>query len=250
MTGCPATNNLTTDDLALSSRDGAARSKSRKRGARSRVFALALASSVAIAVLFCPSRAGAQDLVLPPQPAPPPMRYVPDAERARLNSAREPKERVRATLDILEERLASAERDTAAGRFDPAAADLGVYEALLDDVLAYLQPLGRSGSQMKVDAKTRDLYKAIEQTLNRHTARIESVRRVTPQDYQANVRAAFNYARDKRTEALDAFFGATVIRGASPTGEPPPPDANKPPADKKDGSRKPPPDRRRTEEEP
>ena len=241
MTGCPATNNLTTDDLAMLCREEAVRRNSRKRGRRSRVFALALASSVAIAVLFCSSRAGAQDLVLPPQPAPPPMRYVPDAERARLNSAREPKERVRATLDILEERLASAERDTAAGRFDPAAADLGVYEALLDDALAFLKPLGRTGSQMKVDAKTRDLYKLIEQTLNRHTARIESVRRVTPQDYQANVRAAFNYARDKRTEALDAFFGATVIRGASPTGEPPP-DASKPPSDKKDDSRKPPAD--------
>jgi hypothetical protein len=161
--------------------------------------------------------AGAQEPVLPPQPAPPPMKYVPDLERAQLASAAEPKGRVRATLTLLEERLAHAERYTAAGRFDPAAADLGVYQALLDDLLRYLKPVGRNPEGMKVDGKTRDLYKTIELTLNHHTARMEAMRRMTPADYQGNVRAAFLHARDKRTEALDAFFGASVLR--APRGE-------------------------------
>ena len=179
----------------------------------------------------------AQEQVLPPQPAPPPMRYVPDLERAQLASAVEPKERVRATLALLEERLAHAERYTSAGRFDPAAADLGVYQALLDDLLQFLKPVGRSPDGAKVDGKTRDLYKAIELTLNRHTARIESMRRSTPADYQANVRAAFVHARDKRSEALDAFFGASLLR--APRGEAKPGDdpakgaAREPPAAQK-----------------
>ncbi|MFN2480755.1 MAG: hypothetical protein ABR554_04630 [Pyrinomonadaceae bacterium] len=184
--------------------------------------------------------AHAQEPVLPPQPAPPSMKYVPDLERARLAAAAEPKERVRATLSLLEERLAHAERYTAAGRFDPAAADLGVYQALLDDVLQFLKPVGRSPDGSKVDGPTRDLYKAIELALKGHTARIESMRRATPADYQANVRAAFLYARDKRTEALDAFFGASLMRaprgeakpggGDDPAKEPPAAEKKDPPA--------------------
>lgn len=155
--------------------------------------------------------------MLPPQPAPPPMKYVPDLERAQLAAATEPKERLRATLMLLEERLVHAERYTSAGQFDSAAADLGVYQGLLEDLLQFLKPFGRSPDGAKVDSKTRDLYKTIELTLKGHTARIESMRRATPADYQANVRAAFNYARDKRSEALDAFFGASLIR--APRGE-------------------------------
>jgi hypothetical protein len=197
---------------------------------------------IALALFACTlSRpAHAQEPVLPPQPAPPPMRYVPDLERAQLATAAEPKERVRVTLMLLEERLAHAERYTAAGHFDPAAADLGVYEALLDDLFQFLKPVGRSPDGAKVDSKTRDLYKTIELTLNHHTARIESMRRTTPADYQANVRAAFIYARDRRTEALDAFFGASLLRAprgeAKPGGDDPAKAATKepPPAQKKD----------------
>ena len=163
---------------------------------------------------------------MPPQPAPPPMKYVPDLERAQLAVADDPKERVRATLTLLEGRLASAERHTSAGSFDPAAADLGVYQALLDDVLRFLKPVGRSPDGAKVDSKTRDLYKTIELTLKAHTARIEAMRRATPADYQANVRAAFLYARDKRSEALDAFFGAALVR--EPRGETKPVGGNDP----------------------
>ncbi|HEX8160736.1 MAG TPA: hypothetical protein VF538_02465 [Pyrinomonadaceae bacterium] len=176
-----------------------------------------LLSALVLAACALSRPARAQEPVLPPQPAPPPMRYVPDAERAQLASAVEPKARVRATLALLEARLASAERSTAAGRFDPAAADLGVYQALLDDVLQFLKPIGRAPDGVKVDSKTRDLYRSIEQAVKGHTARIETMRRTTPADYQANVRAAFVYARDKRSEALDAFFGAALLR--EPRGE-------------------------------
>jgi hypothetical protein len=174
--------------------------------------ALLLSASLALAACALAGEARAQDSVLPPQPAPPPMRYVPELERAQLASVSDPGDRVRASLNLLEERLAHAERNTAAGHFDPAAADLGVYEAMLDDVLQFLKPVGRSPDGKKVDSRTRDLYKRIEQAINRHTARIEAMRRLTPQDYQGNVRDAFLYARDRRTECLDAFFGANVLR--------------------------------------
>jgi hypothetical protein len=132
--------------------------------------------------------------------------------RSRLNTADAPKERVRATLALLEERLARVESETAANHSDAATADLGVYQALLEDMMLYLKPVGRSPDGRKVDGPTRDLYKHIELALNKHTARIEAVRRQTPEEYQHNVRDAFFYVRDKRTECLDSFFGANVLR--------------------------------------
>lgn len=166
-----------------------------------------------LAALFSAATASqAQESVLPPQPAPPPMKYVPESERAQLDSARDAKQRVRTSLALMEERLTRAEQLTGAGRFDPAAAELGIYEALAEDMLKHLASVGRSADGVRVDGSTRDLYKRIELTLNKHTARIEAMRRVTPQESQGNVRATFFRAREMRTEALNSFFGNTVLR--------------------------------------
>lgn len=172
---------------------------------------LLIAAAVAVAACSAAGAARAQELVLPPQPAPPPMKYLPEEVRAQLSAAASPKERVVSTLGLLEQFLARAEQYTLAQRYDPAAAELGVYQALLDDALEFLKPVGRA-NQGRVDSKTRDLYKRIELALNKHTARIETMRRQTPAQYAANVRAAFLYARDRRTEALESFFTETVIR--------------------------------------
>ena len=156
--------------------------------------------------------ARAQDFVVPPQPAPPPMRYVPEQLRAQLGAlSAKPKDRLRLSLDLMEQHLARVEQHTAAQRFDPAAADLGVYLAIVDDALVSLRDIGRS-REGKVDGGTRDLYKKLELTLNKHTARIESVRRATPELYARNVLEAFRHARARRTEALDSFFVDTVVR--------------------------------------
>lgn len=170
------------------------------------------------ALLFCGCAVEAraqQDVQLPPIPAPPPMKYIPEGVRAELGAARDAKARTRLSLDLMETRLASAESHTAAQQYDAAAAELGVFQALAADVLAYLQQVGKS------DGKTRDLYKLVEQALYKYGGRIEVMRRNTPSDYIGNVRAAFNHTRDTRTAALNAFYGNTVLRE-------PPPDKTKP----------------------
>lgn len=165
-----------------------------------------------VAVAAGAHAARAQDFVVPPQPAPPPMRYVPEQLRAQLGAlAAKPKDRLRLSLDLMEQYLARVEQHTAAQRYDPAAADLGVYLAIVDDALVALRGVGRS-REGKVDGGTRDLYKRLELTLNKHTARIESVRRATPELYARNVLEAFRHARARRTEALDSFFIDTVVR--------------------------------------
>jgi hypothetical protein len=167
-------------------------------------------------LLLCAAEARAQqDVLLPAQPAPPPMKYIPDAVRAELNAARDAKARTRLVLDLANARLAGAEARTTAQQYDAAAAELGIYQALVTDALVSLQQMGKS------DGKTRDLFKLVEQALFSYTGRIEAVRRNTPSEYIANIKDAIIHTRDTRATALNAFYGNTVLREE-------PPDKNKP----------------------
>lgn len=156
----------------------------------------------ACAALLSPE-ARAQELVLPPQPAPPPMIYIPEAARTQLASARDEKARTRLSLELAEARLARAEQQTELKQFNAATAELGIYQALFEDALQHLHRAGGGGM--------RDLFKRIEQTLHRHAARIESMRRVTPSEFSGNLRTLLRHVRDLRTEALEAFYGNTVL---------------------------------------
>jgi hypothetical protein len=168
---------------------------------RRRLVLLAVAAGCMV-VLLSP-RARAQDLILPPQPAPPPMIYVPEETRRQLLSARDEKARTRLSLELAEARLARAEQQTGLKQFNAAAAELGVYQALFEDALEYLHRAGGGSA--------RDLFKRIEQALHRHAARIETVRRATPSEFSGNIRTLLNVVRDLRTEALEAFYGNTVL---------------------------------------
>lgn len=137
---------------------------------------------------------------------PPPMKFVSRNERTLLSAARDPKARTRATIELAEARLARAEQLTAAQQFDEACAELGTYQGLVEDALHYLD------AQPK---KQRDVYKRFELALRAHCARIEAIRRVTPAEYAVHVKAICECARNARTEALNAFYGETVIRGDS-----------------------------------
>jgi hypothetical protein len=167
-------------------------------------------------LVLCAAEARAQqDVVLPAQPAPPPMKYIPDAVRAQLNAARDAKARTRLVLELADARLASTETRTAAQQYDAAAAELGIYQALVTDALVSLQQTGKS------DGKTRDLFKLVEQALFSYTGRIEAVRRNTPSEYIANIKDAIIHTRDTRATTLNAFYGNTVLREETP-------DKNKP----------------------
>jgi hypothetical protein len=181
-------------------------------------LALAFICALFICAGARPARAQQPDALVPPQPAPPPMRYVPEALRAQLSAARDAKARTRLAIDAAEERLLAAEQQTAAKQFDAAAAALGVYQAIHADALAYLRLIGKS------DGKTRDLFKLLEQAIFKQTGRIEAMRRETQPDYAGNVRAALNAARELRTAALNAFYGNTVLHDEPPATRKTPPD--------------------------
>jgi hypothetical protein len=178
-----------------------------------RRIVLSCCSLVAVIVFIAPETRG-QDHRLPliSAPPPPPMKFVSRGERTQLAGARDAKSRTRATISLAEARLTRAEQLTAGQQYEAASAELGIYQGLVDDALDYLDSVEKK-------KKSRDVYKNLELALRAHCARIEAIRRMTPAEYAVHVKAICEHARNARTEALNAFYGDTVIRDNSPEAE-------------------------------
>jgi hypothetical protein len=138
--------------------------------------------------------------------APPPMKFVSHSERSQLASMRDVKGRTRASIELAELRLRRAEELTSALQYDAASSELGCYQGLMEDAMAYL-------NELKTDkGKMRDIFKRLELKLRADGIRIESIRRITPAEYGINIKAISDYTRSARTEALNSFYGDTVVR--------------------------------------
>jgi hypothetical protein len=161
---------------------------------------------VAVVVFIAPEARG-QDYQMSLDSAgpPPPMKSVSRTERTQLLATRDAKGRTRATIELAEARLARAEQLTAGQQYDAASAELGMYQGLVEDALHYL-------NDAQTGKKQRDVYKRLELALRAHCARIEGIRRVTPAEYAVHVKAICECARNARAEALNGFYGETVIR--------------------------------------
>lgn len=138
--------------------------------------------------------------------AAPPMRYVPDDVRRQLDTeARDVKARTKLGLQLAEDRLARATVALDADRFEEATNELGVYEAIVADMIHFVQTSGRTGN------KLRDTFKRIELALRSHVPRIESLRRGLPAAHAVYAKATIEFVRNQRDQALSAFYDDTVI---------------------------------------
>jgi len=160
---------------------------------------------ILLLVLLCAPAEKAQDR---PQHsiAPPPLRIIPRAERSQLSEAKDDKARVKLTIELAETHLTNAEQQTNQQQYDAAEAEAGIYWALLDDVLAFMRKADRDSN------RKRDLYKRLELALRAHGMRLYAMRRTTPAEYAYWIREIEDFARSSRTEALNSFYGHTVIR--------------------------------------
>jgi hypothetical protein len=152
--------------------------------------------------------------------APPPLKVISRLERSQLNEAKDPKARVRITIELAEMHLANAETRTSQHDYDGAAAEAGEYWALVADIFGFLKPMNRDSN------KTRDLYKRIELALRAHGPRLSAMRRSTPLEYAIWIKEVEDFARSGRTEALNSFYGHTVVR-----------DGQQKPSDQKQGGK-------------
>ena len=99
------------------------------------------------------------------QTAPPPLKIITRRERSQLEEAKDPKARVRTTIELAEAHLAKAENQTSQREFDAAAAEAGMYWALVEDVFSFLKTIERDNNAR------RDLYKRLELSLRAATLR-------------------------------------------------------------------------------
>lgn len=150
-----------------------------------------------------------QHVVTDQEEQPPPLKTIPPTLLAQLTEARSDKARTRLSITFAEESLNQVHELMVAKSYEEASAQLGIYEALVEDALRHLEQTRRR------DDKTRDLFKKLEQTLREQAPRIEAIRRITPHEFTANVRRAYEMVRHARTQALEAFYGNTVLRGGS-----------------------------------
>lgn len=142
----------------------------------------------------------------PQEVAPPPLKIITKADREQINDEKDPKDRVKLTLSFAESYLAGTETKTSGHDYDAAAVDAGKYWALLEDIFVFMKTLKQDSN------KARDLYKRIELTLRAHGPRLTTIRRSTPVAHAVWIKAIEDYARRGRTEALNSFYGHTVVQ--------------------------------------
>lgn len=146
------------------------------------------------------------------------MRFVSRTERSQLDATKDPKTRLKSSIKLAEDRLLRAETLTNQKAYDEASIELGGYLGLIGELRAYIATFDRE------KGSTRDLYRHMEISVRPHIPRLAVMRRSTPALYSQNLKDAEEYIKDTRAEALDSFYGHSVLREPpdqnSPTPEP------------------------------
>jgi hypothetical protein len=143
---------------------------------------------------------------------PPPLRYMPQEVRQRLEGAKDVKARARLSMEIAEERLLRAAQFAEQDKFEASTAEIGIYEAVVEDTVRTLHASDDSKSKGKVSNKLRDIFKRVEITLRSHVTKLESIRRILPERHAVHLKDAIEFVRDRRDQALSAFYSDSVIR--------------------------------------
>src|SRR5215212_3382730 len=123
------------------------------------------------------------------------------------------------TIEFASAHLTRAEQHTAREDYEAASAEVGMYHALVESALQFLSTFRRDSN------KTRDLYKRLELALRSDGPRLTAMCRVTPLEFAVWIKQVEDFARDGRTEALNSFYGHTVVRDREPQ-----PDKNEKPS--------------------
>ena len=166
--------------------------------------------------------AQAQEGAAPQQPqredGPPPLRYVPPDVRQRLDGAKDAKTRARLSMEIAEERLIRAAQLAGEDKFAASTAEIGIYEAVVEDTVRTLH----ASNPGRANNKLRDIFKRVEITLRSHVTRLESIRRVLPERHAVYLKDAIDFVRDRRDQALGAFYSDSILREPRLTEQPTP----------------------------
>lgn len=162
----------------------------------------------------CLSEVNAQDAQPSPTPltAPPPFKMIVREERTQLEDTKDSGRRLKLTIEFAGGHLTRAEQHTSREDYEAASTEVGMYHALIESALAFLSTFKRDSN------KTRDLYKRLELALRADGPRLTAMRRTTPLEFAVWIKQVEDFARESRTEALNSFYGHTVVREPQKSG--------------------------------
>lgn len=189
---------------------------------------ITLTAGLLLLAFVCAPAVRAQEPVPLPQPqptpltAPPPFKMIVKEERAAIEAASDPKKRLKLTIEYAAAHLTSAEQHTTRASYEAASVEVGMYHALIESALSFLSDFKRDSN------KTRDLYKRLELALRADGPRLTAMRRTTPLEFAVWIKQVEDFARDSRTEALNSFYGHTVVRDREKPKETTKPKKNQP----------------------
>ncbi len=141
-----------------------------------------------------------------PLTAPPPFKMIVKEERTQIEQFQDPSKRLKLTIAYAGQHLTAAEQHTARENYEAASVEVGMYHALIENALAFLSTVKRDTN------RSRDLYKRLELALRSDGPRLTAMRRITPLEFAVWIKHVEDFARDGRTEALNSFYGHTVVR--------------------------------------
>lgn len=169
---------------------------------------LTFLATVLMLAFVCLPSVLAQDAQPQPTPltAPPPLKLITKEDRLQLDQTTDAKQRLRLTIELAGAHLTRAEQLTNETSYDAASAEIGMYHALMENLLDELSTLKQDSN------KARDLYKRLELALRADGPRLTTMRRITPLEFAVWIKKVEDFARAGRTEALNSFYGHTVVR--------------------------------------
>lgn len=162
------------------------------------------------AVCFSPLAVCAQTDEPPKDAAAPPLHVLSKDEKRQVESETNFKKRTQLSLDLMETRLHKAEEEATQNQFQNALEDLGGYQALLENVLNYLD--SHDDRSNKVDYN----FKRLEMGLRRVVPRLEILRRAMPFSYGYYVQKLQKLVREARAKAMEPLFDDTVVPERKP----------------------------------
>ena len=142
----------------------------------------------------------------PDESAPPPVRAISRDEGIQLNREKDVKARTLVALNLMNARIAAAEKAAALEDFEKMYTELGGFLGILDNTFDFLL---RSDTNSD---KVLGNFKRFEIGLRGFVPKIEVIRRELPLRYEPFVKSTIKYIRDARSRALEPLFGDTVVR--------------------------------------
>jgi hypothetical protein len=137
--------------------------------------------------------------------APPPLKMLSKTERQQLKDQPKPKDHTNLALGLMDARLRSAEKFSADENYSLMYAELGGFEALMDNALKFLLKATES------EGKHLDDLKRFEIGLRRFVPRVETIRRDLPANFDPYLKTLIRDISDAREQAMKPFYSDSVV---------------------------------------